>query len=82
MRATVEAVERGGLTALMVTHNMQHAIEFRKSHRHDDGRPHHLRGPTGAGEERALTGSRRLVERFHLVDAQDAALLTPAAKTP
>jgi len=65
MRATVEAVERGGLTALMVTHNMQHAIDFgNRIVMMMDGR---IIYEAHGAEKKALT-VEALVERFHLVD--------------
>lgn len=65
MRATVEAVEREKLTALMVTHNMQHAIDFgnRLVMMMDGAIIYQARG----GEKSSLT-VEGLVERFHLVD--------------
>jgi putative ABC transport system ATP-binding protein len=63
MRATVQAVDRERLTTLMVTHNMQHAIDY-------GNRLVMLSGglkvhETSGAEKRSLT-VERLVERFHL----------------
>ena len=63
MRATVEAVEREHLTALMVTHNMQHALELRKSSRHDaEGRIVF----EAAGAEKSALTVENLVRRFQV----------------
>lgn len=65
MRATVEAVERDRLTALMVTHNMQHAIDFgNRLVMMMDGRVIY----EAAGDEKKALTVEALVERFHLVD--------------
>lgn len=65
MRATVEAVDRDRLTALMVTHNMQHAIDFgNRLVMMMDGR---IVYDAGGDEKRDLT-VEALVGRFHLVD--------------
>jgi putative tryptophan/tyrosine transport system ATP-binding protein len=63
MRTTVAAVERAALTTLMVTHNMQHAIEYgnRLIMMMNGGIVYEASGE----EKRALTLDR-LVERFHI----------------
>lgn len=65
MRATVEAVERDRLTALMVTHNMQHAIDFgnRLVMMMNGGIIYEA-----ASQEKKTLTVEALVERFHLVD--------------
>jgi putative ABC transport system ATP-binding protein len=64
MRATVEAVEREHLTTLMVTHNMQHAIDFgNRLVMMTAGR---IVYEAADGEKRDLT-VETLVERFHVV---------------
>ena len=65
MEATVDAVERDGLTTLMVTHNMQHAIDHgNRLVMMMDGK---IIFEAAGAEKRALT-VEALIERFHLVD--------------
>ena len=65
MTATAQAVATGGLTALMVTHNMQHAIRYGdRLLMMDAGR---IRLDVAGAEKRGLT-VEQLVERFHLAD--------------
>jgi putative ABC transport system ATP-binding protein len=65
MEATVRAVERGGLATLMVTHNMQHAIDYgNRLIMMMDGR---IVFEASGDEKRSLT-VEQLIERFHLVD--------------
>lgn len=65
MAATVEAVKRQNLTALMVTHNMQHAIDYgNRLVMMMDGRIIY----EAAGEEKKKLSVDALVDRFHLVD--------------
>ena len=65
MDATLAAVHSGGLTTVMVTHNMQHAIRYgdRLLMMHAGTVALDAAGPTKAG----LT-VEALVERFHLAD--------------
>ena len=65
MRATVGAVERTGITTLMITHNMHHAIAFgyRLVMLHE-GRVLF----EACGEEKALLTVEGLVKRFGIVD--------------
>jgi putative ABC transport system ATP-binding protein len=63
MKATVEAIGREGLTALMVTHNMQHALD------HGNRLVMMMEGRIvyqATGEEKAGLTVGGLVERFHL----------------
>ena len=65
MQATLAAVSAAGLTTLMVTHNMQHAIRYGdRLLMMDAGR---IRFDVGGAEKRSLT-VEALVERFHLAD--------------
>lgn len=65
MAATVDAVERNRLTALMVTHNMQHAIDYgNRLIMMMDGR---IIYEAQGAEKRGLT-VEALVERFHITD--------------
>jgi putative ABC transport system ATP-binding protein len=65
MSATVRAVGEGGLTTLMVTHNMQHAIRYGdRLLMMDAGR---IRLDLAGADKRGLT-VEQLVERFHLAD--------------
>ncbi len=65
MEATVRAVEGGGLATLMVTHNMQHAIDYgNRLIMMMDGR---IVFEASGDEKRSLT-VEQLIERFHLVD--------------
>jgi putative ABC transport system ATP-binding protein len=65
MAATVRAVAAGGLTTLMVTHNMQHAMRYGdRLLMMDAGR---IRLDLAGAEKRGLT-VEQLVERFHLAD--------------
>lgn len=65
LAATVQAVAAGGLTALMVTHNMQHAIHYGdRLLMMDAGR---IRLDLAGAEKRGLT-VEQLVERFHMAD--------------
>lgn len=65
MQATVRAVQEHRLTALMVTHNMQHAIDYgNRLIMMTDGR---IRFEARDEEKRGLT-VEALVERFHLTD--------------
>jgi len=65
MDSTVKAVEAAGLTTLMVTHNMQHAIDY-------GNRLIMLEAGTLKlsmdGEEKASLDVESLVERFHITD--------------
>jgi putative ABC transport system ATP-binding protein len=65
MQATLHAVQANRLTALMVTHNMQHAIDYgNRLIMMTDGR---IRFEAQGDEKRGLT-VEALVERFHLTD--------------
>ena len=65
MAATVDAVERNRLTALMVTHNMQHAIDYgNRLIMMMDGR---IIYEAQGAEKHGLT-VEALVERFHITD--------------
>lgn len=65
MNATVRAVEDNRLTALMVTHNMQHAIDFgNRLIMMSEGRILF----EARGEEKRRLTVEALVERFHLTD--------------
>ena len=65
MSATVAAIAARGITTLMVTHNMQHAIEHgTRLIMLDAGRK---RLDVGGDEKGALT-VERLVQRFHVTD--------------
>ncbi len=70
MRATVGAIERTGITTLMITHNMHHAIAFgyRLVMLHE-GRVLF----EASGEGKSLLSVEELVKRFGIVD--DALLL-------
>jgi putative tryptophan/tyrosine transport system ATP-binding protein len=70
MRATTQAVAHDRLTTLMVTHNMQHALDYgNRLIMMNEGR---IVFEAHAGEKAALT-IERLVQRFHL--ASDRMLL-------
>ena len=65
MEATVAAIARHGLTALMVTHNMKQAIQYgNRLLMMDAGR---IRLDVSGAEKAALT-TEQLVQRFHLTD--------------
>ena len=65
MAATVQAIAAGKLTALMVTHNMQHAVRYgERLLMMDAGR---IRLDLAGQAKRGLT-VEQLVERFHLAD--------------
>jgi putative ABC transport system ATP-binding protein len=65
MEATVAAIARHGLTALMVTHNMKQAIQYgNRLLMMDAGR---VRLDVSGAEKAALT-TEELVQRFHLTD--------------
>ena len=65
MRSTVAAVGGAGLTTLMVTHNMQHAIDYgNRLVMMDAGK---VRLDLGGEDKRRLTVAE-LVRRFHLAD--------------
>ena len=65
MKATLQAVQDNRLTALMVTHNMQHAIDFgNRLVMMTDGRIIFQ----AEGEEKRNLTVEALVERFHLTD--------------
>jgi putative tryptophan/tyrosine transport system ATP-binding protein len=65
MAATLHAIAAGGLTTLMVTHNMQHAIRYGGRLLMMDGGRVLL---DVAHEEKARLTVDALVERFHLAD--------------
>ena len=65
MAATLHAIAAGGLTTLMVTHNMQHAIRYGDRLLMMDGGRVLL---DVAREEKARLTVDALVERFHLAD--------------
>jgi putative ABC transport system ATP-binding protein len=70
MQATTQAVARDRLTTLMVTHNMQHALDYgNRLIMMNEGR---IVFEARDGEKAALTVDR-LVHRFHL--ASDRMLL-------
>lgn len=72
MKATLEAVRAARLTTIMVTHNMQQAIEFgNRLVMMDAGR---VRLDVAGDDKRSLTVPE-LVRRFHMVD--DKMLLAP-----
>ena len=81
LAATVQAVAAGSLTALMVTHNMQHAIHYGdRLLMMDAGR---IRLDLAGAEKRGLT-VEQLVERFHMADARGLLFVTecsPASGT-
>ncbi|MCW5720811.1 MAG: ATP-binding cassette domain-containing protein [Devosia sp.] len=65
MRATLDAIERDHLTAVMVTHNMQHAIDFgNRLVMMMAGRVVY----EASGAEKAGLSVEKLIERFHIVD--------------
>lgn len=71
MEATVRAVESEKLTTLMVTHNMQHAIDYgNRILMMESGR---IKISFDAEEKKSMT-TEKLVERFHVTD--DKILLT------
>ncbi len=65
MASTVKAVESAGLTTLMVTHNMQHAIDY--GDRLIMLEAGQLRLAV-SGEEKSSLDVESLVERFHITD--------------
>jgi putative ABC transport system ATP-binding protein len=65
MQATVDAVRDGGVTALMVTHNMQHALDHgSRILMMDRGR---IQADIGAAEKKGLT-VEALIARFKTAD--------------
>jgi len=65
MDSTVKAVEAAGLTTLMVTHNMQHAIDYGNRLIMLEAGQLKL---SMDGEEKASLDVESLVERFHITD--------------
>lgn len=70
MDATVAAVEAEGLTTLMVTHNMQHAVDYGNRIAMLDAGKVHMEI---SGEDKASVTVDGLIKRFHITD--DALLL-------
>ncbi len=70
MEATVAAVEELGLTTLMVTHNMQHAVDYGNRIAMLDAGKVHMEI---SGEEKQSVTVDELIKRFHITD--DALLL-------
>lgn len=65
MEATIRAVDESQLTTLMVTHNMQHAIDFgNRILMMESGK---VRVSFEGGEKKEMT-CEKLIERFHVTD--------------